>query len=767
MAEETPKPTTPRKKFTPAQRAVAQQRYREQNLGRQRERKALANSIGRIPKCKSPARRRNAEKSLRAWIETYLISLFSHPKTGEHFPWSNTMVSAMDLSEQSVVFGRREAIALARGGFKTGLAEATAMFSTAKGIRQWPCITAATDDKGGNILLDIKTTLSTNQMLLEDYPEICYPVRCLENQSNRATRQTYRFGKREYPTRVEWTADRVVLADISGSRSRQAIFTAIGLTASALRGQRKAVGDGTIRRPDYLIFDDCETDESARSVLQTAERLSLIGSALQMGGPGISMAALYLGTVIREGCVCDRLMETAGWDAIRRPTMVHFPLHSPETPPDVKHLNLWGEDYADALKLKPVETAQKKANEIYLAHQPKAECLPILDQPRPCETCELRDTCMDAGAIIDWKYRKEPWEISPIQSAMNKYFLEPTEFWAEFQQSPRKTKSQGFKVSPADIIHRTNNFPRGAVPPSSIAVVVGIDVQKDLLFYTIGAFEPDFTGAIIDHGTWPDQGHKMFSKQNPPHPARLDYRGSNLDDDGIIQANITSLLVHLKNREFPVAGGNIAPVRIKKALVDGRGPWGPRIAFGAVRRAEWSAAEVCMGVGDKPGDKPLSLYEKDRENAAGGKWWINDDCDLFRMPVKGTREAPFLSIMTNSWKTYGHRALSLLPGTRGSIMLFGSSRDAYVHEPWAQHVGGSEFPKELPPDKWGRIITQWLATLGDPDNDWLDTFVYMLAAAATTGDVRRPTASAKVEDKKQRRIIRASPARSGYDPAYS
>lgn len=752
-----------RKRMSDAERVDSQRIARDQNIRAGKERRAIANSIGRIPKCKNPARRRNAEKSLRAWIETYLTGFFVDPKTKIHSPWSRTMIEAMSVAERVVTLGLRSIFVFARGGFKTSLCEAAALFAVLKGIQQWACIVAATDEKAEEILLNLKTVLMTNRPIAEDYPEACWPISHLENQSNRATRQTFTFRNKERPTRVEWSADRIILADIDSSKCRQGIFTALGLTSSALLGQVKTAGDGTNRRPTCVLYDDCETRESARSLIQTQERLSLVASGLQMAGPTTSIAAFYTGTVLSEGCVCDRLAESPGWDAIRRMSLPQFPLHCAETPPDIPHLDFWGE-YFELLKIKPAEEARKRANEFYSAHRAKAECLPILDQPRPCEACELRETCMDAGAIVDWVHRKLPHEMSAIQSAMNKYFLEPDVFWSEFQQSPRKTKEKGFKVSPAQIMHRVNGHPRGIVPGDSIVVVTGIDVQKELLYYVTGAFEPDFTGAVIDYGTWPDQGRKPFSKSNPPHPAWIDHRNENLDDGGLIQANTTLLLNWLKTREYAVAGDRMMPMRISKCLVDGRGPWGPNIVFSAIRISGWSAAEVSMGVGEKPGKKPIDMWDKDKTDAAGHRWWLGDHC--YRTPVQGTRAAPHLSIQTNFWKSFGHRGFSLVPGTRSSITIFGSDREAYQHEHFAQHLGGSEYPKELPPDEWGNEITQWIATGGD--NDWFDAFVYMLVAAFATGSVARPVeARGKSQERPQRRIVHASPAGRRYDSVYS
>lgn len=750
-----------RPRMSDAERVASEERRRNLNLTLGRERTATANSIGKIPKCKNPKRRAAAEKSLRGWIETYLSRFFVDPQTGIHSPWSNTMTEAMGVAERVVVAGLRSIFIFARGGFKTSLCKAAALFSILRGDQQWVCIVAATDDKAQSILEDLKLILMSNKLLAEDYPEACWPIINLKNQSNRAARQTYKFNRAEHPTHIEWSADRIVLADIQGSKCRQGIFTALGLTSSALLGQAKAAGDGTNRRPTCVLFDDCETKESARSLIQTSERLSLVASGLQMAGPMTSIAAFYTGTVLVEGCVCDRLADSPGWDSIRRPSLIKFPLHCDQTSPDVEHGNLWG-DYAELLTIKPTEKAREKCNEFYGQHRAKAECLPILDQPRPCDTCELRPTCMDANVIVDWIHRKKKHELSAAQSAMNMYFLEPEVFWCEFQQSPRKKKEEGFRVSPAQIMHRVNGYAISEAPRETEIITCGIDVQKELLYYVICAWQPNFTGAIIEYGTWPDQGGKPFSKQNPPHPAWIDHRG--FDGDGVILEGISSLLIHLKNRKFTLVGGSAEPERIKSCFVDGRGTWGPKLAFAGVKRSDWPGAEVCMGVGNRPqGKKPVEQWDP-KKPVDGNKW--QKGFNWFKI-FKGSRADSHTSILVNQWKTFIHRGLSLPIGTPGAITLFGSDREAYQHEHFAHHIGGSEYPKQLPPDDYGNEFTQWMPVLGEPDNDWLDALVYATCAASASGKCHPPAFPKQAPKEPIRRIVRPSPVSRHHDSIYS
>ena len=54
-----------------------------------------------------------------------------------------------------------------------------------------------------------------------------------------------------------------------------------------------------------------------------------------------------------------------------------------------------------------------------------------------------------------------------------------------------------------------------------------IDVQKSLLFYVVCAWDDDFTGYVIDYGTWPDQRRRYFalSDANPTLQQKFPHAG--------------------------------------------------------------------------------------------------------------------------------------------------------------------------------------------------------------------------------------------------
>lgn len=737
-----PRPNSGRKRFTDAERVESEARRRALNVALGKERRATANSIGKIPECKNPKRREKAEKHLRAWIETYLISRFRNSRTGEHYPWGRSQTDLLDMLNDALHQQSRSAAAVPRGTIKSGAGKAACMFGVLKGIQQWSCLVGATSDTARKkTLASIKIVLETTPLLLEDYPEAIYPIAQLDRSSQRAGNQTYTLNGVEVPTYVEWGKDRIIFPNVQGSKSRQAIITAIGLTASDVRGQVMSMADGSERRPSFFFFDDIETRESASSELQVPGRIELIKDALGSGGPGTPVSAFLAGTVIEEPCAISRILEMDDWDGIKRPAMIKMPLHCPETAPEIEHEDIWGGEYHDLFKIKPVSEMRKRLNVYY----------------------RKRREIMDLGGQCDWEGIKDPWEISGIQHCMNIYLSDPAFFWSELQQAPRRPEQSGGRVTSDLILSRTSGYARRQVPSETVAISCGIDVHQEILFYVICAWAADFTGVVIDYGTYPDQGRPYFLQSKPPHPLRLDYIGKSLDSEGIMQAGIESLLSDLRKREFQIANGSGRTMQIGKYLVDGG--WGDKLVYSALRRSGLgSSADISKGRSESANTVPIASIPEESQwgkRIKGLEWFVE--------PPHSRGDRPLTYVGVNFWKSFVHRAFAMLPGTRGSLQLFGTPRESYRHELLSVHVANSEAPVQFK-DNHGNVRWMWKKIPGGAESHYLDAMVYAAAGASRTGNCHPPVVARDLAEclNPIRRPV-ASPTRPvrGYDSIYS
>jgi hypothetical protein len=83
------------------------------------------------------------------------------------------------------------------------------------------------------MLDSIKMELDGNDILEADFPEVIYPIRCLDGIANRCSGQLYK-GER---THIGWTANEIVLPTVPGSLASAAIIKVVGITGR-IRGMK-------------------------------------------------------------------------------------------------------------------------------------------------------------------------------------------------------------------------------------------------------------------------------------------------------------------------------------------------------------------------------------------------------------------------------------------------------------------------------------------------------------------------------------------------
>ena len=210
--------------------------------------------IGELPTIADPERKLKAANSFRFFCEAYFKLTF-------HLAWSADHIKVMNKIEEAVVRGGLFALAMARGSGKSSLAEVACIWAVLNRYRDFVCLIGSDEGHACDMLDSIKTELDANELLLADYPEVCFPIQSLDGISNRANGQLYK-GKR---TQIGWTAKEIVFPTIAGSHASGAIIKVAGLTGR-IRGMKFKRPDGKTVRPSLVVLDDPQTDESARSL---------------------------------------------------------------------------------------------------------------------------------------------------------------------------------------------------------------------------------------------------------------------------------------------------------------------------------------------------------------------------------------------------------------------------------------------------------------------------------------------------------------------
>ena len=119
--------------------------------------------------------------------------------------------------EEAVVRGGLFSLAMARGSGKSSLAEVACIWAVLNGYRDFVCLIGSDEGHACDMLDSIKTELDGNDLLLADYPEVCFPIQALDGIANRANGQLYQ-GKR---TQIGWTAKEIVLANDRRQQSQR------------------------------------------------------------------------------------------------------------------------------------------------------------------------------------------------------------------------------------------------------------------------------------------------------------------------------------------------------------------------------------------------------------------------------------------------------------------------------------------------------------------------------------------------------------------
>lgn len=456
------------------------------------------NEIGGLPAIVNKERRASCEQDLKLFCESYFSELF-------YLKFSEVHETLISCIQETVLTGKIAAVALPRGSGKSTISQVAIIWALLYGHRKYAALIASEATRAQQLLQDIRIILETNDVLCEDFPEVCIPLRRLENISIKAKSQTYRGEL----TRITVNANTLVLPTIPGSRSSASRIFATGLTSSNLRGSGAMTPEGKKIRPDICLVDDPSTAESAKSEEQnnTRERL-LKADVLGMSGPGRKLATLITMTVIAENDLAMRLL-----DHKRNPDFHGYCVSL--LPSFPTNMELWKE--YNAIRIE----SQEEATKFYAEHR----------------------EAMDAGAVTTWAERFSEDEISSVQNAMNLYFRDEASFNTEYQNKPAEAKEDVLKV--------TNTITKLAwlqsdffdEEPFIAFKTAAIDVHKDLLYWSVCGWSNDFRGQILAFGAYPEQSRRIFTKAEA-YP-KLD------GDDGALQAAIIDCISYLRQVANP------------------------------------------------------------------------------------------------------------------------------------------------------------------------------------------------------------------------
>jgi hypothetical protein len=411
----------------------------------------------KIPDVKDYARREACKNDLEKFLREYMKQTFRKPFCSDH-------VKIIADFQTCVESDSDKALAADRGKGKTSLVKGALTWVLLYEHRRFPFWIGATGKDGKRNYKNLKAVFAKFEPLLEDFPEVCYPVRMLKGSSQRALTQTV-GGEL---TGIVWGNEYLAFPVIEGLRDRSAYFASCGI-------------DGAVRgmncediRPDMVIFDDIETHESSKSIVMTDDRMDIINN--DVGGlvePGGSMTQILLGSIQAVDCIVDVLT-----DPVRSPSWQGDRYRFLNSEPD--KMDLW-DSYME-MRRNTISEGPSVANKFYLDNRES----------------------MDSGSEVSWEesYNPKKGEVSALQHYFNEWADKGEEFvMCEYQNEPMVDDAGGMiPLEPRDIIHKQVDLARLVVPANRSVLVAGIDVMDNELYYSVMAFGDGFSGTVVDYG---------------------------------------------------------------------------------------------------------------------------------------------------------------------------------------------------------------------------------------------------------------------------
>ncbi len=672
------KHTTKKKKYS----------YEDQKESARRisaEKSLSGREIGAPPKVKDPDRRASCEFNLKLYCETYYPVLFN-------LPWSPDHIKVIDKIENATLKGGLFAMALPRGTGKSTLVEIAGCWAISYGHRQFIGMFGPDEQHAVDMLSSIKSEFEHNDLLNEDFPEICHPIRAIEGNSQRTSGQLCQ-GKR---TEISWKTKEIIFPTVEGSKSSGSIIKTGGITGS-IRGMKHKLVNGQAIRPDFVVVDDPQTDESARSPSQNEQRLSVVnGSILNLAGPGKKIAGFMPCTVIAEGDMADEILNQdkhPDWQGFRTSMLNNF---DPDDKECTYNMKMW--DEYDKIRAESLRRGKgiTEATEFYRENREQ----------------------MDKGTDVSWPENFNQDEISGLQHAMNLYYRNEEAFFSEGQNMPKKKEMGDTDLMKADeIAAKVNNYERRTIPETCNTLTAFVDVQKKLLYYTVVAWDDNGSGYIIDYGSYPDQQRSYFTLRD----AKKTYLTAKVE--GGFEAKLYKAL---KNLTEDLCGrawirDDQLEMTMNVMMIDANWHDSTATVYQFCRTSDYrNQLKPCHGKYYGASTIPMNERTRKKGDRVGHNWFIPNP--------KGKRVIRYVLYDTNAWKLYMHQRFQVGLGGEGCLSLFGT--DAKRHKAFGEQIS-SEYT--VLTEGRGRKVLEFKLDPKNPDNHWLDCVVGCCVGACISG----------------------------------
>jgi hypothetical protein len=712
-----------------------EERHRNYAAERSRRLSESVRDIGVLPPVENPERKESCRYDLAKFILTYA------PEGKD--PFSNDHIRVIRRIENAIFHGGRFVEAVYRGFGKSTISELTAAWAVLYGHKRFIPIIGANQTRASDNLDSIKGIFESDR-LLADFPEVCYPIHALEGINQRSHGQLYRGN----PTHIEWSADFLVFPMIEGSEAAGSVILACGITSSKVRGMKKRRGDGVQLRPDFVIVDDPQDEESAASPQQVTKRLNIIKKAIiRSAGHTTGMSVVMPCTVIQKDDLVDQLLDqrkNPAWQGERIPFVRRWaesrvstdksasnagdntggtaPRPSRERLAGTAHADLWLGEYA---RLRNTYNADDPDDQI----RARAEATAFYEAHR---------AEMDKGCLVSWEYcfARDEGEVSAIQHAYNALIDDGEEVFAsEFQNDPLTPPEEEGQLTREEVLAKLNNLKRYEVATACEKLTAFIDVQGKCLYYVVCGWGADFTGYVVDYGVFPDQHKRYFSLREVTRTLQNAFPGTG--QEGAWRAGFEALTGNLLGREWKRDDGSV--LRISRCLIDANDGNAAQTVYDFCRQSSHAAIVMpSRGKGVTASSTPFCDYRKKPGDRVSEWNW--------RIPAsKGRSAIRYILFDTNYWKSFIRSRWRVAKGDPGALSLYGKRP-----EPQRMFVEHMVSEYSVRTEGRGRVVDEWQMRPGHTENHLWDCLVGCAVGASEQGIVLQDFSTGRREQKRQK-----------------
>ncbi len=641
-------------------------------------------------------RREECSHDLALFAKTYFGVMCS-------LDWSDNHIVAIERMQYSIENGGQFAFAMPRGEGKTSLSEIALIWASLYRKRRYIVLIAAKEGKARELMKDIKMFLRHNTLLKKDFPEVLYPIECINNNARKAETQTYN-GE---PTEITWVANKLVLPTLLDFEYAEGIDSAIpcgiletaGITGD-IRGRHHTLPSGEIIRPDFVIVDDPQTAEAAKSPDQCKARIKILNAdILGLAGPDQKISAFMPCTVIENNDMAEQVLNDPNWHGERSAMIVTWP-------EELK--TLWQEYNEVRLLSNKKMDKGESARAFYKKHKKKLE----------------------KGAKVSWEARIRKGELTALHTAMNLFFEQGERaFYSEYQNQPLSEFANLLDIEPHMVREAANGSKALEVPPDCQFLTAMIDINTvSGLHYTVLASTNSMEVHCPYYGRYPeDTNQSLWTRE---HTGGLTEAQAIHKAILTVVKTISELHFHRGGQRMHIdmisvdCGYQKDTVFKACAVVDADTPHTKVVASRGHANKYWKETNVI----GRPGDNVYRSNDKIRGGAV-----VHHNADYWRERV--------------------HQAFLLGAGAPGSITLFGKED---VHEYYSEHICGERLVEHFQTEK--DEYYNWQKVPGRK-NDLLDTTVGALALFSVLG--------ASFDGALRMNVTRSGPAVQAQEASYT